>query len=721
MLRAFGVRRVLAQPLLSIPSRGFSTTLAVLGSRGTTRGKKKPRDKNSHMGYVQSGGPEAGDIFLFSSEQEVKAAAKAYSPEEDMKTAVKELRQQKKEGPLKKKNMAMRRLKLFKEPPNDNGEMFKDRYGQMTPEEKETMPTYLSFPEDHPRACEVRNPEEVEHMHLIADRSADVFVGLLRDLVVEPTVAKSYVYDGQTCSNTVQQIKAELTAMDYFVRIPEFKHPALPEDKRHPRFVFAQPKRMDHSKPTVLVYAHYDTVGTTEAGWAHDPHKMGRFQGNLTGRGVANKSVITAWICALATLKEAKIAPSVNVKFCFDPFGELGNGALEECLSTESSGFFKDISAVIVSQGQWMTDTQPSIIYGQRGVHNYYLNVKGGEKRLDAGQYGGLVREPMIELMHLVSNLTSLDQNELFPRTSNLPLHIANTDEEEARRFRDLNVTTDQLKEMLGVKQLKDTDKVAALRRIWSEPSVSINSVKHGFEPEEDYPTTIPKHATARFSLRTVPNTDMTSIDLLVRKYFESLHRSMDTSTELSVRCMSRFAWWLSSRDHWSYHTAAKAIKSVWKVTPDFVREGGTSAAPSLFEKHLKTANILCLPIGRPSDQLRTVDENFGEEHFINAVKTFCSYMYYAGDMAKVSDEFIVPEKDRKPQEKKQPKSKLKGLIPIPAKSQPDTASDTEPRVREPQRNSAEFRKNLTTRNRKRAVHKVTFEAADRSNDLYIV
>lgn len=709
-------------------SRGFCVTSTALGFRGrgsssSNKGKRKSQDKNApgmkknrqgQKQYLEKSAAEGGDHFL-------------YSPEQDMKAATEEVRQQKKEG-IQGKNLAMKRAKLYKPAPGDKGAMFKDRIAQMTPEEKLTKQVYLPFGgEEHPRACSIlRDVEEMTQLHLEAEKHADDYVSVLRDLVAQATVAKHYVNDGQTVTffNTMNLLRVALADLGYVVRTPEFKHPAMPEYKKHPPFILAQPKNTDPRKPTVLVHAHYDTVGVSESGWAHAPHQMGRKDGILTGRGVATKSVVAAWIAALTNMARANIPSSVNVKFCFDPMGELGSGSLDACLTKENTGFFTNISAVVVCQGQWMTDKQPNIVYGQRGVHNYYLNIKGGEKRLDAGHYGGLVREPMIELMHLMSNLTALDQTELLPRVADSRgvRHVADVCEEEAKLISDLDVTTDHLKQMLGVSGLNTNDKIKAIQQIWREPSISITSIKSGFEPEEEYQTTIPKHATARFSIRTVPNMDMTSMDILVEHYFATLHKSMNTHTELSIRCLSRYPWWLSTRDHWNYDTAQKALKSVWKVKPDLTREGGTSPAAALFEKHLRT-NVLCLPIGKPSDQPRTVYENFDEVHYINAIKTFCSYMYFAGEMASSSDKFITSDtakglRPKRVNKNKKIKSKMGHLIPTKPGDTPDSDLPQQSSPKEPQLLSIVFRDHVSNKNRKRNIRNVKLDVEERENDV---
>lgn len=672
--------------------RGGYTYKTATGKRDDSEGKVKGKGKGK--GHVKKGKGKGkshvkeehlesksrdGDEFLFASDETEKA--------------VSEIRQQRKEGADKGKNQLMKRAKLRSAVPDDKGAIFKDRFSHFTPEQKLTEQVYLPFGggkalEEHPRRCtnSLCNKEEVTRLHLEAEHCADVSVSFLRDLVAQSTVAKHYADDGQTFAffNTIKMLKDELTSLGFVVRTPEFKNPLLSRHSKQPPFLLAQPKILDPRKPTVLVHVHYDSVSVAEQGWKHDPLHMGRKDGYLTGRGVSSKSAVAAWICALAAMKHTKIPSSVNIKFCIDPFGELGNAALDECLTRENTGFFTNISAVVVCQGQWMTNTQPNIVYGQRGVHNYYLNIKGGEKRLDAGKYGGLVREPLIELTQLISHLTNIEQTQWFPRqvkTKNInkDLQVADVCEEEKKMIDELHLCITDLQNMTGVEKLKTDDCTSAIQKTWREPAVSINSIKHGFEPEEEYQTTIPKHATARFSIRTVPNQKMDAVDILVKKYFTHLHRSMNSTNEMAIRRLSQYPWWLSSRDHWNYDTAQKAIKSVWKVKPEFTRDGGISPAAVLFEKHLRT-NVLVLPIGKPSDEPRTVHENFDEVHYINAIKTFCSYMCYAGEMARSSDKFISSDnvKETKPKKKeKMKKSQLAALIPRKTELVDSTAKDS--------------------------------------------
>lgn len=216
-------------------SRGFCVTSTALGFRGrgsssSNKGKRKSQDKNApgmkknrqgQKQYLEKSAAEGGDHFL-------------YSPEQDMKAATEEVRQQKKEG-IQGKNLAMKRAKLYKPAPDDKGAMFKDRIAQMTPEEKLTKQVYLPFGgEEHPRACSIlRDVEEMTQLHLEAEKHADDYVSVLRDLVAQATVAKHYVNDGQTVTffNTMNLLRVALADLGYVVRTPSSSIPPCPSTR----------------------------------------------------------------------------------------------------------------------------------------------------------------------------------------------------------------------------------------------------------------------------------------------------------------------------------------------------------------------------------------------------------------------------------------------------------------------------------------------------------
>lgn len=539
---------------------------------------------------------------------------------------------------LKVKNPHKRKEQLFPQPQNDGGEQFKVFGGS-----QRAYPVFEGKTHERALADPPVLPNRVTKMHKWIENEADRFVRLLRLFVREPTIAKACLDHGQTYAfhNMIQIVRNEFIGLGFKVTTPEFKHLDYADKTKHPPFILARPAHEDPSKPIIVVYANYDTVNVSEMGWAHAPYDMGRFEGSLTGRGVAAKAVIAGWLAALSTMHTANVKPTANFRFCFDPMGELGAGALDTALGLEDTRFFKDADAVLVSQGQWNSSLNPSIIHGQRGCHNYYLNIKGTEFRNDAGRFAGARREPLTELMHLMAEVTSYDQNTLLPRAQGLDLHVAQPSEEDVTSFKELGTCVEELKDQMGADRIKKGRKSDILMKMWTEPAVSIQSIKHGYEPEEAYPTTIPKHATARFAIRTVPNMDMDSMDRMVTRYFAELHNALKSDNQMHFKMLSRYPWWLASTNNWHYDTAKQAIRSVYNVEPELTREGGTSPVPALFEKHLQKT-VLCLPIGLPSDAPRSVEENFSETNFINGIKTFVSYMYFVGENARVTgDKFV--------------------------------------------------------------------------------
>ncbi|KNC71004.1 hypothetical protein SARC_16464, partial [Sphaeroforma arctica JP610] len=63
------------------------------------------------------------------------------------------------------------------------------------------------------------------------------------------------------------------------------------------------------------------------------------------------------------------------------------------------------VDALIVSNNYWLDDERPCLTYGMRGNINIEVTVDGPGHDLHSGMDGGVVAEPMVDLMAVLSSL----------------------------------------------------------------------------------------------------------------------------------------------------------------------------------------------------------------------------------------------------------------------------------------------------------------------------
>jgi cytosolic nonspecific dipeptidase len=101
---------------------------------------------------------------------------------------------------------------------------------------------------------------------------------------------------------------------------------------------------------------------------------------------------------------------------------------------------------------------------------------------------------------------------------------------------------------------------------------------------------------------------------------------------------------WLSSPSHPNYTAASAAIEKVFKLKPDFTREGGSIPITSALED-ATGMNVLLLPVGACDDMAHSQNEKYNVSNLMNGIKVLGLYLHELGKLAgpKPSDCRCVP------------------------------------------------------------------------------
>uniref|UniRef100_A0A673UW29 Carnosine dipeptidase 1 n=1 Tax=Suricata suricatta TaxID=37032 RepID=A0A673UW29_SURSU len=165
----------------------------------------------------------------------------------------------------------------------------------------------------------------------------------------------------------------------------------------------------DPKKPTVCFYGHLDVQpARQEDGWLTDPYTLTEVDGKLYGRGATdNKGPVLAWINAVSTFRALGEDLPVNVKFIIEGMEEAGSVALEEMVGREKDRFFSNVDYVVISDNLWISGGKPALTYGTRGNSYFRVEVKCRDQDFHSGTFGGILHEPMADLVALLGTASS--------------------------------------------------------------------------------------------------------------------------------------------------------------------------------------------------------------------------------------------------------------------------------------------------------------------------
>jgi Cys-Gly metallodipeptidase DUG1 len=388
----------------------------------------------------------------------------------------------------------------------------------------------------------------------------------------------------------------------------------------------------DPEKKTVLVYGHYDVQpASLEDGWSTDPFKLVQKGDVLYGRGSSDdKGPVMGWLNAIQAHNELGLELPVNLVTCFEGMEESGSLGLDDLIAKEAQGYFKGVDAVCISDNYWLGTTKPVLTYGLRGVNYYQIAVKGPAADLHSGLFGGIVAEPMTDLIKVLATLVDTNGKILI---KGIDEQVRPLSEEEDKLYDDIEFDVAVLNQATGSDTALYKDKKSILQHRWRYPSLSIHGIEGAFS-EAGAKTVIPAKVKGKFSIRTVPDISSEKLTELIKTHVDEQFNLLNSPNTCEAELIHDGDYWLSDPFNENFTAARKATKAVWNVEPDLTREGGSIPITLTFEKELKTS-VLLLPVGRGDDGAHSTNEKLDVSNYIEGTKTLSAYLHYYAQGSK--------------------------------------------------------------------------------------
>jgi acetylornithine deacetylase/succinyl-diaminopimelate desuccinylase-like protein len=166
-------------------------------------------------------------------------------------------------------------------------------------------------------------------------------------------------------------------------------------------------RREDAALPTVLIYGHGDVIRGLDAGWSAglSPWQLVERDGRYFGRGTAdNKGQHTINIAALAAVLAARGRLGFNAIWLIEMGEETGSPGLREICAAERARLAADV--LIASDGPRLSSDRPTVYLGSRGAFPIDLWIEARAGGHHSGNWGGLLSNPAIQLVHALATIT---------------------------------------------------------------------------------------------------------------------------------------------------------------------------------------------------------------------------------------------------------------------------------------------------------------------------
>lgn len=446
------------------------------------------------------------------------------------------------------------------------------------------------------------------------EKNKDRFLNELLDLLRIPSVSAKGEHkpDMIKCAETVKARLLEAGA-DKVEIYPTEGHP----------IVYGE-KIIDSTKPTVLVYGHYDVQPAEPLDlWKSPPFEPTITDGKIFARGSCDdKGQMYMHVKALETLIHTNTLQN-NIKFCIEGEEEIGSPNLGKFVAANKELLKAD--CVLISDSAMISLDTPSIDIGVRGLSYIEVEVTGPNRDLHSGVYGGAVANPITILAKMIASLHDENNHVTIPGFYD-DVVVATAEERKLMSLAPFN--EEEYKKDLGISELWGEKDFTTNERTGIRPTLEVNGIWGGYTGE-GAKTVLPSKAFAKISARLVPNqgTDKMT-DLLIN------HLKKIAPANVTVKATLHHGGepYMTPIDSTAYKAAAKAMETTFGKTPIPVRGGGSIPICALFEKELGI-KIVFMGFGLDSDNLHSPNEKFNIENFYKGIETIPYFHKYFTEM----------------------------------------------------------------------------------------
>ncbi|MBN1951360.1 MAG: dipeptidase [Bacteroidales bacterium] len=383
--------------------------------------------------------------------------------------------------------------------------------------------------------------------------------------------------------------------------------------------VFAQ-KMVDGSLPTILVYGHYDVqpVDPLEE-WLSPPFEPEIREGRIYARGADDdKGQLFMQLKAFEYMVSEDKLPC-NVKFLIEGEEEIGSPSLKAFCRKHHKLLGADV--ILVSDTTMLSLDTPTLTIGLRGLAYFELIVKGPVRDLHSGLYGGAVLNPANVLAGLISNMKDPSGRITIPGFYD---DVREVSPEERRLLNALSLDAKKMAGSIQVSALFGEEGFTVTEQLGIRPTLDVNGIWGGFTGE-GAKTILPARASAKISMRLVPDQKPERIELLLKKYLQDV---VPKGVEFELRALHGGNAYVSPWDSREAAAAIRAIEKTFGIRPLPVRSGGSIPVISDFEEILGIKAVL-MGFGLESDAIHSPNENYPLENFFKGIETIPWYFHY--------------------------------------------------------------------------------------------
>jgi acetylornithine deacetylase/succinyl-diaminopimelate desuccinylase-like protein len=374
------------------------------------------------------------------------------------------------------------------------------------------------------------------------------------------------------------------------------------------------------SAPTVLLYGHYDVQPPEPLDeWISPPFQPTIRGGRIYARGVGdNKGQHFAQLMAIESHFAVHGELPCNLIFLLEGEEEIGSPHIADFVSTYREALNADL--VITADGHVHETGTPVLKYGVRGVSSFELRLRCANRDVHSGNFGGVVPNPIWELVHLLGTMKGPDGKITIDGFYDKVIPPTPLEQEAISR---LPEDIETVKKELGLSKLDRPQGRGFYERLMFHPTFTINGFHSGYGGPGSK-TVLPHEAVVKCDIRLV---EAQTPDEILSKVGDHVSRVAPDVEFIPLDGMLPSKTPLDS----PYAAPLKAaiVTAQGKAPLEYPTTGG-SLPDYVFTKILKIPAFV-IPYGNADEANHAPNENLSLECFINGIRTGAAILTHIG------------------------------------------------------------------------------------------
>ena len=372
-------------------------------------------------------------------------------------------------------------------------------------------------------------------------------------------------------------------------------------------------------RPTVLIYGHYDVQPAEPLDeWRSPPFEAVVRGNDLYGRGASDdKGQLFAHMKALEAFLQTRGELPVNVKCLFEGEEEIGSPNLPAFLRRHRHALAAD--AAVLSDMPMLAPNRPAITESMRGALSLELEIRGADRDLHSGLYGGAIHNPLQALCEIIASLHDRAGRVMIP---GFYRQVLDWTPRERAYMKAYGPSDAEILRNAGVEYAYGEPGYTLYERTTIRPALAVNGILGGYQGAGPK-AVIPARAAAKLNFRLVPDQEPADIEYLFRRHID---RFTPSTVRSFVRKQSSAKPAMIDRRLPAMRAAVSAYRYGFGSTPVFLRSGGTIPVIALLRDILGMHTVL-MGFALPDDGMHAPNEKFHLPNFFRGIATSIHFL----------------------------------------------------------------------------------------------